>query len=610
MDEVSKFSSGTDENFTKIYMEDEHMKLKSFKRVLALALATAMVLTACGQKPAANTSESTKASESTPATESEAAPSEKEEEPLEIQSITLYPKDANLFSGLVTGYRGEALAAHGIELEVWAYSDEKTNAMLTSGDFPDMMYIGKGGVDTLNTLIETDKIINLDDYKDQLPNIYGDNIPNKYITDNLQKVRDNFSAGTGGVYFIPTGLGESNGIYAQTGTFDRNVPKLKWDVYEAIGAPEVTDMWSLIDIAEEMLEYQPALEDGTKMFGTFLDNGLDSTSFGGLNLWYTWHGCSNNLYQYLVSVNYVNGTIETIFEEDGVYKEGILWLHELYERGLMDPDSISTARTDQAPKLDNGLAMLPAGTLPGWATKYYEVFPSDVLVYRDFTGETFSSPNNSIVIFKEAENIDACLRLLNIMADPYEWMKVYYGPEGCIWQEEGNVISITDEFAAWLKEKGSINFFPMPDGTEYSIFNTPVLFGTGVPLPGKVDINGEPLPYIPTSWPDAQAITSNNENWNAWKETMGANDLWDYTEKNGITVTQVSAFDGYPSPAPDDTMKLTLASIKDVIVPASWNMVYAESDEELEKIWDQMVEDAYALGAQDVIDWFMDVYKK
>ena len=175
------------------------MKVKSFKRVLALALATAMVLTACGLKPAANTSESPKPSE--PAKESTAAPSEeKKEEPKELASITLYPASAALFSGEVTGYRGEAFAEHGIKLEVWAYSDEKTNAMMTSGDFPDMMYVGAGGVDTLETLIETDKIISYDDYQDKLPNIFGDNIPNEYITKNLDISREKFSAGTGKLY--------------------------------------------------------------------------------------------------------------------------------------------------------------------------------------------------------------------------------------------------------------------------------------------------------------------------------------------------------------------------------------------------------------------------
>ena len=95
------------------------MKLKKFKRVLALVLSTVMVLTACGQESAANTSETTKTEESVPAKESEAAASEKEE-PKEMPTITLYPANAALFSGLVSGYRGEAFADAGFNLEVWA----------------------------------------------------------------------------------------------------------------------------------------------------------------------------------------------------------------------------------------------------------------------------------------------------------------------------------------------------------------------------------------------------------------------------------------------------------------------------------------------------------
>ncbi len=79
------------------------------------------------------------------------------------------------------------------------------------------------------------------------------------------------------------------------------------------------------------------------------------------------------------------------------------WYNEAYRRGLMDPDSISTARSDQAPKLDNGLAMLPAGTLPGWATKYYEVFTTDTVVFRDFTTEKMTKVDNCIVINKDSE---------------------------------------------------------------------------------------------------------------------------------------------------------------------------------------------------------------
>ncbi|MBE5866800.1 MAG: hypothetical protein E7292_11445 [Lachnospiraceae bacterium] len=578
------------------------MKFKSLKRVLALALATAMVLTACGQKPAANTSESTKTSESTPAKE-ESKAEQKEETPKEPVSITLYPKDANLFSGEVTGYRGEALAEHGIKLEIWAFSDEKTTAMMTSGDFPDMMYVNPSKQpDIFETLVQTDKLIDYSDYAEYLPHVLGDKVANEYITSNLDYIRENYSAGTGKLFVLPFGVGVNKGLYAKTGTFDRNTPKLKWDVYEAIGAPEVTDMWSLIDICEQMLEYQPTLEDGTKMYGTFLDN-TNST----LTLWMTWHGSSTSANQYMAENMITTGEINYILEDDSIFKEGLKWYNEMYKRGLVDPDSISTARADQAPKLDNGFAMLPGGSLPGWATKYYEVFPSDCTLYRSFTTAKYSG-GESIVIFKDSENIEACLEFVDLMADPYEWMKLYYGPDGCIWQENDGVLSITDEFAAWLKEKGSINFFPMPDGTEYSIFNTTSLVNTGTPMLDHVDINGDPVPYIPTLWPDAQEITNDNDNWNAWKETMGAEDLWDYTEKNGITVHQTSAFDGWILDPADDNMLLTIAALKDVVDPAMWKMIYAEDEAEFEAVWDAMVKDAETMGAKEVFEWYTKAY--
>ncbi len=594
------------------------MKFKSFKRVIALALASAMVLTACGQKETTSSetqkaSESTAASESTPvASESTPAASEEVKEdvkPEDFPVITMYPKDAALFSGLVTGNRADFFAKEGgFQLEVWAYSDEKTNAMLTSGDLPDLMYIGAGNVETLETLIDTGKIINYEDYKDQLPNYfanpYDENVPAVMDT-----IRAEFSSGTGGLYVLPMGLGDNSGLYAQTGTFDRNVVKLKWDVYEQIGAPEITDMWQLLDVVELMLEAAPTAADGTKMHGTFLDNGMDTTKWGSINLWMTWHGYHYWSHDFLCEVSQVYGTVESILEDDSVYKEGVKWYNEMYRRGLMDPDSISTSRTDQAPKLDNGYAMLPAGTLPGWQTKYYEVFVPGTTVYRNFTTENMSNVKNCIVINAETEYLEECLAFVNMLADPYAWLNINYGPEGVIWETDGNTLKITDAFADWLKEKGNINFFPMGDGTEWSTWNTAIAINTGATIPGFVDVNGEAIPVVPTSWPDAQAIMNDNENWNAWKETMGAEDLWDYCEQHDITVWAGNAFDGVPDPIPDDSQALTIATIKDVVVPATWKCVYAESEEEFEAIWDQMVEDAMALGAQDIIDWFKDSLK-
>lgn len=59
--------------------------------------------------------------------------------------------------------KADYFASRGFNVEVWAYSDEKTNAILASGDMPDIMYIPAKNVDDM---IESGMLLNLDDYLD------------------------------------------------------------------------------------------------------------------------------------------------------------------------------------------------------------------------------------------------------------------------------------------------------------------------------------------------------------------------------------------------------------------------------------------------------------
>lgn len=144
------------------------------KRLLALFLAGAMLasLTACGGSNANDTASTgtDAAAESGAAGDSNAAgdAATGTEATQGITTISLYPADANISSGTISGHKGEYLAENGIELEVWAYSDEKTNAMLASGDLPDVMYVSK---DNLDTMIEAGMLLNLEEYLDKMPHL-------------------------------------------------------------------------------------------------------------------------------------------------------------------------------------------------------------------------------------------------------------------------------------------------------------------------------------------------------------------------------------------------------------------------------------------------------
>lgn len=558
------------------------MKKKKVTRLLALLLAAATVFTACGTSSSnedANTPSNTEQS----VTE-------------ELATLSLYPANANLISGLVTGHRGDYFAENGIELEVWAYSDEKTNAILASGDLPDIIYATKG--DMLDTMIEAGMVLNLEDYLDQIPHLYS----SEYMKDALDIVRKNNSAGTGDLYALPTGVGEATNYGAWADSTDRNVVKLRWDVYEEIGAPEIKDYWELIDVMEQMVEAHPEEEDGTKCYGMFLDNGLDATSFGAMLLWYRWQGYTESYLPYMLEADWVSGEFSSILSKDSLYYEGLKWYNEVYRRGLMDPESINTDRGTQAKKVDAAYAMVPAGTLPGWATKYYEYYIPGTNVYFDNIQED-GDTNIVIAINANTEHLEACLKFIDMLCDPDAALRILYGPEGEIWYKDGENVYLTDTYLKWIEENGNYNGFPMSDGTEFSIWNTNLCINHGVQT-SYGDGEGSNRRINVLNWNESLEITTSNENFANWKETTGYDTWMELLEDKGAfySSSEISEYQSYMG-TPDDSMQLVIDSLRDVVVTASWKMVYAENDATFDAIWDQMISDCEGLDAQSVIEW-------
>ena len=579
------------------------MKKKTVKQLLALVLASMVTLTACGQASEQKGSEASTQSSSVEETKvstevSSEVTEEKEINKDELPVLTLYPRNANLLSGLVTGHRSDFFAENGFQMEVWAYSDEKTNAILASGDLPDLMYV-KGS--QLEIMIEAGMVLNLEEYLDQIPHLYT----SEYAEGALDALRKKYSAGTGELYGLPMAVGESGSGWVDS--TDRNTVKLRWDVYEQIGAPEINDYWELIDVMEQMLKAHPQEEDGTKCYGLFLDNGMDTTYFGGLYLWYRWHGYDEAAPQYMLEVDKVTGEISSILTKDSLYYEGLKWYNEVYRRGLMDPESINTDRGTQAKKVDAALAMVPGGTLPGWAPNYYEYYIPGSNIYYDNINETPTS--NILVINAETEHLEECLAVLDLWCDPNAALRIQYGPEGDIWTTDGDNAYITEEFAAWTKAGNSVNGFKMSDGSEWATWNTGFLVNKGVPTTYG-DGEGGYRTNDPTLWSEVQAIKADNENFAAWQKTTGYANWMEWLAAEGAyysasPLDNVSSFMNTAS----DSQKLVISSLKDIVVPASWKMVYSETDEEFDKIWDQMVKDCMDLGAQDIIDWRIAEYE-
>ena len=588
------------------------MKRKVIQRLMTIVLAGAMTLSlaACtGSGDTGSTAASGAASESA----SEGADAGEAAAPgqdftigeigtttaEDVPTITFYPRDANLTSGLVGGYKGEYFASRGFNLDVWAYSDEKTNAILASGELPDVMIIP---TENLDAMIQSGMLLKLDDYLEQMPHVQSF----EELEVAVNYIREFRSNGTGSVYCMPLSVGGSTARYQVNDATDRRAVKLHWEAYEKAGCPEITDMNSLLDAAELMLAAMPEADDGNQMYGTVLNAGSDTSYWACMNCWYQFQGYEVTELPYLLEATMAEGTVSSILSTDSKYYEGLKWYNQAYKRGLLDPDSISNDRATQKPKVDNGYAMLPSGYLPGWAPTYMPYLVPGTTIYYNYTS-TYGNSDYVIGINAKTENLEACLNFIDMLADADAYLWVRSGPAGEVWDvDENGVATFTEKGMehALASNSGDASDYALESGEEITLWNTPWIVSDGGVLTSYTDPNGERRPCITTAWSEMIEISTDNDTFHSWQQTTGYDTWQEWLEAEDALVTEsdltnVELFESEP----DDMMQLTVDAIRDKVNTASWKMVFAETDAEFDELWNQMVSDCEGLGAQEVIDW-------
>lgn len=512
-----------------------------------------------------------------------------------VTTVTLYPSDANLQSGLVGGYKADIFADRGFAVEVWAYSDEKTNAILASGELPDLMYVTR---DNLEVMIEAGMVLNLDEYLDQMPHV----TEKEELQTAMNYAREFESDGTGILYGMPTVVGGKTLSYGIT----KNMTVLNWDYYYGIGCPEIKDQWQLLDVMEEMLKAYPTGDDGVQNQGTYLNAGSDTEYWANINEYLKWFGYEPTELKYLLESDMINAEYKSILNDDSKYKEGLKWYNQAYRRGLLDPDSISTDRQTQKAKVDNGHAMVTSGTLQGYSASYKPIYMEDQKIYQESWNSIYGN-KYLLIINAKSKNIDASVAFMDMLADADAYFEVKNGPEGdAVWYlDENGVCQVQQEF---LDNYGKSDVKTLlSNGEEMALWSTPWLIDDNNFDTSYIGPDGEHRKVRSENWTEFIEATYNTEEWNQWKEVTGYDYYADQVMDAGnyYLTSDLDYITNFAS-IPDDMMKLTIDALRDVVVNASWKMVYAESDEEFESLWTQMVKDCEDLGAQDIIDWRLD----
>ena len=497
-------------------------------------------------------------------------------------TITLYPLNANLTSGTVGGWLGEYLLSKGIILEIWPYSDEKFTAMVTAGNLPDMLYVSNKV--PLDELSESNLLLDLDPYMDLLPHI----AENAQIQSALEYTREYVSAGV--TNMVPLLVGGAT----KTIDTERAAVKLYWEAYEQIGCPEIKTWDDLIDVLKQMKEVYPKSAVGDQTYGARLFAN-DSSYFYSIYNWYVVNGVDVGELPYFIEVDTVNESFDYILEDDSQYKAGLAFFNKLYREGLLDPESMNKDRTTQQTAVTAGGSLAGWPGAPGWEQYgYYPVYIEESVSFRNESGNILGN-GSYISISAQSEHIETCLKLLDMMANPDEIMVLREGPKGELWD-------VDDNGKAYITDKG-YRYYAHGDkvkinGEEYSLYNTPYILNTGA-------MTSYGVPYALAGSDEMLEYNAATDLMNSWKETYpgysGFREL--LTEKEQFINDPFHSSASKFAEAISDENKLIQKAAKDIIVQASWKMIYAETDAEFERLWDAAIAECEAAGIKAIYEW-------
>lgn len=433
---------------------------------------------------------------------------------------------------------------------------EKLSLMLAGQDYPDIVLMDRGS-DIVNKYIEAGALVNLSDYMDKLPNVvemYGDTLNKTRYTD-------------GNNYYLSNWYGpDPDPVSGFIMRYDLMVDIVG---QERADSDEPFTFSEMKDILKQFKEKYPTLE------------GKDS-----IPLTIGAPGDSDNL----------NGTfagmwgMKTYYEEDGKlyyrvrdprYLEAMHAMNDLYTEGLLDREWVTNKD-----ELKN--QRLSAGNMFGIAGAYWDVWTANsslnetigedanYLAYKvvadgvdpDETtlGGRSSLGWDAIAITNNCQNLDAALAFVDYCASQE-------GQDLMLWGIEGEDYTLEDG-----------KYTPIGDIVErFQTDGTTTQEETGITrwtwfVRNANHADGTPS-RISMATPD---ITKKFADKNL------TNTYWDTAEFDNLV------------PTGNDPIALKAQKLQDIIKQAYPNMVNAANGDEMEAIYNKMMDDLTAAGLEEV----------
>lgn len=517
----------------------------------------------------------------------------------EVIKLNVYSQLAN-FSGKQIGWSADILKKKfNVELNIIPEGDGVFETRMTSGNLGDIVVWGADN-DKYPLAVKNNLLFGWED--DNVLDEYGPYIK-KNMPDALKKNKELTKTITNGASDKLYGFGANVALNSKDHESFFYTWDTRWDLYKKLGYPKIKNLQDYHKMLKNMQKLCTSDDSGNKVYAVSLwpdwDDAMVMYVKAMATAYYGYDELALGLY------DPTNGKYHDALEENGPYLEMLKWFNDLYQDGLIDPDSMTQTYDEMIAKVQNGGTLFSifnySGSL-GYNTKehtsagklMYCMKPEDAspIVY----GMNTQGGDRVWSIGAKTEYPEKCMEIINYLATPEGRMTMEYGPKGYTWDyDDQKHAYLTDVGMKCQKDKNTT----MGGGYKGSYHD------------GELQINNVTW-SLDASNPDSDGETYNKESWasyNAtpssdiekdWRDKTGCTTINEYMEKGKYTVAPGTSFS---KETQDTTLKTTWNQVTTEIKNSSWKAIYAKSDKKFDSVVASMKKSAKKYGYDKCVEW-------
>ena len=578
--------------------------MKLFRKITAMVLIAAMVMALAGCSGNSQTTTGQRG-EAVATGAGVANDTGKKSEPVEI---VVYSQLAN-YSGEQQGWSAKLLLdKFNVKLTIIPDSDGVFDTRMESGKLGDIVVFGSTGND-YKRAVKNGMLLDWNKY--DLLSTHG-----QYIKDNmgyaLESNRKLTSTITEGASDTLYGFGHSVALSSDSHEQFFYTWDIRWDLYKKLGYPVVKDLNDLITLFERMKEICPTDENGNPTYAVSIWPDWDGNMVMYVKAFATAYWGYDEMQLGIYDPD--TGIMHDALEKDGPYLTSLKFFNTLYQKGLLDPNSMTQTYTEMIEKMKVGGVFFSIFNYAGSGPfntdahlsegKYmYTMVPKDAvpLCY----GMSPYGGNRVWTIGANTEHPELCMDIINWLCTPDGYMEALYGPKDLTWYYDDKGYACLTEFGKKaLSDK---------EGTAMTEAEAGIYAG-GTFHDGELQINN-------TTWsaneinPNTTGDTYDKQYWRSIVDRIDYDIQQDWVDYNGVENVakymenldyKVAPASEYNEGEMDDDFELIWKQVTTCIVDYSWKAIYAGSDGEFNYYVQQMINTANAYGYEQCKQWSVD----